>query len=104
MNVFYLKTFGCKLNQYESQLIRENLALNEWSETDVLIKADYLLINSCAVTSDAVKELRKFIRFTKRKNPNLKVLVLGCLVDLYPEQLDDIDSLKLYSNKEKFDL
>ncbi|MDP8216805.1 MAG: tRNA (N(6)-L-threonylcarbamoyladenosine(37)-C(2))-methylthiotransferase MtaB [Candidatus Kaelpia imicola] len=101
---FYLKTFGCKLNQYESQLIRENLTLNNWLEVESVEQSDYVLINSCCVTHDAVRELKRFIRSVKRKNSALKIAVLGCLVQLYPQELQDIECDILSNNREKFDL
>ncbi len=101
---FYLKTFGCKLNQYESQLIRENLVFNGWFEVESIEQADYVLINSCCVTHNAVKELKKFICSIKRKNPTIKVAALGCLVQIYPQELQDLGCDLLSNNKEKFDL
>ena len=104
MNIFYLKTFGCKLNQYESQLIRESLIFNGWLEVENPEQADYVLINSCCVTYRAVKELKKFIRSIKRKNSNIKIAVLGCLIELYPQELQEFDCEILANNREKFDL
>jgi threonylcarbamoyladenosine tRNA methylthiotransferase MtaB len=104
MHSFYIKTFGCKLNQYESQLIRENLYLNSWPETDNAEQAEYVLINSCCVTDNAVRDIKKFIRSLKRKDSNLKIAVLGCLVDLYPQELQGFNCDILLGNKDKFNL
>ncbi|MDP8233544.1 MAG: tRNA (N(6)-L-threonylcarbamoyladenosine(37)-C(2))-methylthiotransferase MtaB [Candidatus Saelkia tenebricola] len=102
MNYFYLKTFGCKLNQYESQLIRENLIFNGWIEVFVIQNAEYVFVHSCAVTANSIKELRKFVHSAKRKKQNLKIVVLGCVVEIYPEELKGLFLFKMFSNKEKF--
>jgi len=70
-----VKTYGCKVNQYESQLIRENLEKKGFalsSEGD----ADAVVVNTCCVTGKAEKEARSFIR--KSLNAGKKVWVTGC--------------------------
>lgn len=73
---FYIKTFGCKVNQYDSQLIIENLLLDENFQ---LVKdyknADIIIINSCVVTEKAEEEVLKYAK--KYKNYGL-VLITGC--------------------------
>ena len=76
-STFTIKTFGCKVNQYEEQLIRERvsgLGLEE-SKTG---EADLFIVNSCTVTGEADKKTERFIRRVKRENPNAKILVTGC--------------------------
>jgi tRNA A37 methylthiotransferase MiaB len=60
--LFFLTTQGCKVNQYESQAIREALVQDGLMETSDSSLADIVLINSCAVTERAVLDLAKLIR------------------------------------------
>lgn len=63
-------TFGCRLNTYESEVMRDN-ALAAGMD-------DVLIVNSCAVTAEAVRQTRQGIRRAKRENPNRKIIVTGC--------------------------
>lgn len=81
---FYIKTFGCKVNQYESQLIYEELLNLGFKETK-LQECNYIIVNSCTVTADADKGLRKFIHSARRINPSAEVIVVGC----YPHKFKD---------------
>ena len=78
---FYLTTQGCKVNQYESQAIRE--VWTNWGvlETTDPSQADYVLINSCAVTKRAVLDLSKQVRTFAALKPKPKIFVLGCAVE-----------------------
>jgi threonylcarbamoyladenosine tRNA methylthiotransferase MtaB len=63
-------TFGCRLNTYESEVMRDNA---EAAGLD-----DVLIVNSCAVTAEAVRQTRQGIRRAKRENPDRKIIVTGC--------------------------
>ena len=78
-----IATFGCKLNQYESQLMMESLS------SDYEIRAfnqycDIYIINSCAVTSKAAKESRNAAKAALKRNPDAMVFYTGC--DVYIEE------------------
>jgi threonylcarbamoyladenosine tRNA methylthiotransferase MtaB len=99
---FYIHTFGCKVNQYESQAIRELLITNNYKETEIK-KCDYLIINTCTVTSDADKSLRKFVRYAKKINQEVKIILIGCYVQL--KKADNILGVyAMLNNYEKHDL
>ncbi len=70
-----VKTFGCKVNQYESQLIRENLEAQGYS-LSCTADADMVVVNTCCVTKKAEKEARSFIR--KSATLGKRVMVTGC--------------------------
>ncbi len=76
-----IATFGCKLNQYETQLIIEQLQRNGYEVVGVDEEADFYIINSCAVTSKASKEARMLAKRVKRKG---MVIYTGC--DSYLEK------------------
>ncbi|MGQ9845771.1 MAG: tRNA (N6-isopentenyl adenosine(37)-C2)-methylthiotransferase MiaB, partial [Caldisericia bacterium] len=66
----FIKTFGCKVNQYDSELIRENLIMDPNFElVDNYLKADLFIINSCFVTEkaekDVIKEIKRFLKLGK---------------------------------------
>lgn len=79
---YYLQTFGCKSNQYESQAIREALNARGHSETRDPARAQVLIVNTCGVTGRAGASCRNAIRKTLRANPSLRVIITGCGVDL----------------------
>jgi threonylcarbamoyladenosine tRNA methylthiotransferase MtaB len=71
-------TFGCRLNAFESEVIRreaENAGLS-----------DTIIVNSCAVTHEAVAQARQSIRRLKRARPGARVVVTGCAAQTQPEQ------------------
>ncbi|MGQ0646244.1 MAG: MiaB/RimO family radical SAM methylthiotransferase [Gemmatimonadaceae bacterium] len=81
MNV-YLRTFGCRANQYDSETIRAMVQRAGGSVVDRPEDADVAVFNSCAVTTEAEVELRKGIRGAARRRPELTTLVMGCAASL----------------------
>ncbi|MCM8804660.1 MAG: radical SAM protein, partial [Candidatus Omnitrophica bacterium] len=86
-------TFGCKVNQYESQLIRENI-----KEEELFKDENIVIINSCCVTEKVEREVKKKIR--KLLKDGKKVYLTGCLAEKngIEEEFEDINIIK----KEKF--
>ena len=74
-------TLGCRLNQYETQAMRENLLGDGYREARDTERPDVFVINTCTVTADADKNSRYLIRKCQRENPNAKVVVTGCYVE-----------------------
>ncbi|MEA2894684.1 MAG: threonylcarbamoyladenosine tRNA methylthiotransferase MtaB [Bradyrhizobium sp.] len=75
-------TFGCRLNAFESEVIRreaENAGLD-----------DTIVINSCAVTNEAVAQARQSIRRLKRERPQARIVVTGCAAQTRPETFADM--------------
>jgi threonylcarbamoyladenosine tRNA methylthiotransferase MtaB len=79
MNTFYIKTLGCKLNQYDSQVLEEQLCNQHLTRVEDYLSAQYVIINTCTVTSRGDYEARRLIRKIKRENPNCIIVVTGCL-------------------------
>ena len=71
-------TFGCRLNSYESEAIKEAL-----KKTD---QKNLIVFNSCAVTSQAERQLRQAVRQARKKNPDAKIVVTGCAAQIDPEK------------------
>lgn len=84
---FKVFTLGCKVNQYESFSIidsLENMSIKERS-----YNADLVIVNTCAVTHVACHQSRQVIARSIRENPSATVIITGCYVDLYPEELKE---------------
>jgi threonylcarbamoyladenosine tRNA methylthiotransferase MtaB len=78
----YLRTFGCRANQYDTEAVRTMLEDSGHSIVTAVGDADVALFNSCAVTSDAEAELRKLVRRAAREQPALRSVVMGCAAAL----------------------
>lgn len=84
---FFIATQGCKVNQYESQAIRESLVADGLMETADQALADIVLINSCAVTERAVLDLTKLVRSFATLDPKPWIVVAGCAVEADRERI-----------------
>lgn len=87
-------TFGCRLNAFESEVIRreaENAGL-----------ADTIVINSCAVTNEAVAQVRQSIRRLKRERPGARIVVTGCAAQTQPKMFAEMAEVdRVIGNDEK---
>ena len=77
---FYIETFGCKVNTYESNYMSESLQTNGFLFTTNMLEADIIVINTCTVTNTADKKCQKYVRKTRRENSNSILIVVGCSV------------------------
>lgn len=87
MSKFLIKTLGCKTNQVESALIAEILSDNSFVETENIEEADFYILNSCSVTHVADSKNLAYLRRAKRENPNIKIVVTGCMAQLEKDNL-----------------
>jgi len=76
MQKVYFKTFGCRTNQFDTQVMMSKLKDYELTDNELL--SDYIVVNSCTVTNGADSSVRNYISSMKRKNPNAKVILAGC--------------------------
>ena len=72
----FFKTFGCRTNQFDTQIMINNL--KDYDLTFKEEEADYIVVNSCTVTNGADSSVRGYINSAKRKNQDAKVIVAGC--------------------------
>src|SRR5438876_4629793 len=87
-------TFGCRLNAFESEVIRHAAA------TAGL--ADAVIVNTCAVTAEAERQARQAIRRARREHPEVTIIVTGCAAEIAPERyagLPEVD--RVLGNQEK---
>ncbi len=75
---FYLRTHGCRANQYDSEATRAMLLANGGVEVSAPIDADVAIFNSCSVTAAAEADMRKDVRRAARENPRLRTVIIGC--------------------------
>jgi threonylcarbamoyladenosine tRNA methylthiotransferase MtaB len=79
MKNFSIITLGCKVNQYESQQIRELLEQLGLTQVETSKKPDLVVVNTCCVTHTASAKSRQYIRKAQRINPDAATIVCGCL-------------------------
>lgn len=83
-----LVTFGCRLNTYESEVMRTHAK-------NAGIK-DAIIFNTCAVTKEAERQARQAVRRARRENPDAKIIVTGCSAQINPQtyaQMDEVDQI-----------
>jgi threonylcarbamoyladenosine tRNA methylthiotransferase MtaB len=73
-----LETFGCRANHYDSEAVRELAERAGHTVVSDATDADLAVFNSCAVTSEAERDVRKAVRRAARQNPRLRSVVMGC--------------------------
>ena len=107
MKTAKLITMGCKVNQYDTQSMRETLRRNGYTIVDEETSqdhADLYLINTCTVTNAADQKARQAIRRAIRRHPNAKVLVTGCYAESDRETIEEIPGVTfVFGNREKAD-
>lgn len=87
MHKFHVSTLGCKINQYESEAVIEAWRAHGLVEVATPEDAQVLLVNSCAVTSRAVSDLRALVRRLRKANPGARMVVTGCAAQVLGEEL-----------------
>ncbi|MEM7516315.1 MAG: MiaB/RimO family radical SAM methylthiotransferase [Planctomycetota bacterium] len=82
-------TYGCKANQYDTQVLREALLRRGWSE-GADPGAELCVVNTCTVTAEAGRKARQLVRRIHRESPETKICVTGCLAESEPEILREL--------------
>jgi len=87
-------TFGCRLNAYESEVMR--------GHADAAGLDNAIVFNTCAVTAEAERQARQAIRKARRENPNARIIVTGCAAQVNPDQFAEMPEVDLViGNEEK---
>lgn len=99
----FFKTYGCRVNQYETEALREKLTKNRFAEvSDDFASADICVINTCTVTEEADQDALRLIRKISRRNPLARLVVTGCLASRSPEMIQNAAPQALIvGNKDK---
>ena len=98
---FWIETLGCKVNTYESEVIKELFLNNGYELAFGPENADVFVVNTCSVTNQADSKSRKIIRNLKRLNPEAIMVVCGCSSQNHQEELEEIGIDILLGNKDK---
>ena len=86
--------FGCRLNSYEGEVIKKQ-AQEAGLESAIIF-------NSCAVTSEAERQVRQAIRRARKENPDVKIIVTGCSAQTHPDMYNTMQEVdKVLGNQEK---
>ncbi|MDP6838133.1 MAG: tRNA (N(6)-L-threonylcarbamoyladenosine(37)-C(2))-methylthiotransferase MtaB, partial [Planctomycetota bacterium] len=85
-------TFGCKANQYDTQVLREALGRRGWTEGQG--DAELVVVNTCAVTAEATRRARQQLRRLHRENPRARLCVTGCLAESEADALADLPGVE----------
>lgn len=86
--------FGCRLNAYESEIMQ---SLADQSDLE-----DTFILNSCAVTAEAERQVKQKVRKLKKTHPNAKIIVTGCSAQIHPEKWQDMSEVdRVLGNQEK---
>src|SRR3989338_2262303 len=91
-------TLGCRVNQYDTQGMREVLEAQGVQDSGDVARIDYVVINTCTVTEEADKENRYWIRRARREHPQARIVVTGCGVERDRKQyeaLPEVDAILL---------
>jgi len=80
-------TLGCKVNQYETEYLREGLLGIGYEDAAEQSPADLCVVNTCTVTSEGDSKSRQIIRRLARENPASKIVVMGCYATRAPEEV-----------------
>ncbi|HEY6563382.1 MAG TPA: tRNA (N(6)-L-threonylcarbamoyladenosine(37)-C(2))-methylthiotransferase MtaB, partial [Pirellulaceae bacterium] len=80
-------TLGCKVNQYETELVREGLLRAGYRDACEGQTADVCVVNTCTVTAEGDSKSRQVIRRLARQNPRARIVVMGCYATRAPHEL-----------------
>ncbi|MBQ4493330.1 MAG: tRNA (N(6)-L-threonylcarbamoyladenosine(37)-C(2))-methylthiotransferase MtaB [Elusimicrobiaceae bacterium] len=93
----FIKTYGCRVNQVESEALLEEFLNQGYEITQDFKDASLCFINTCSVTSNADKEAEKFIRTLLKQNPSAQIVVSGCFARVKKDYLlQKYPTLKIY--------
>ena len=98
---FNIVTFGCKVNQYESNMMKEKMLSSNFFYEENMSDANIIIVNTCSVTNVADKKCLKMIRRIKREYPNALLVVAGCSSQNNQNVYEALDIDILLGNKDK---
>ena len=85
-------TLGCKVNQYETELMKENLIKNGYEIVTEHDSPDVFIINSCTVTAESDRKTRQMVRKFRRMLPESIIVLTGCMPQAFPDEAKSLDS------------
>ena len=95
MNSFAIKTLGCKVNTYESEVIRAKFLEEGYIEVDFEERADIYVVNTCTVTNASDAKSRKMLRRAHKTNPDAVICAVGCYSQVKPGEVAEIEGIDI---------
>ena len=92
---FHIRTFGCKLNQFDSAVVESDLRARGLLPSSHIGDASVVVINTCTVTHRADADARRLARRIRRENPDCFIVATGCLAERNPEELESLPEIDL---------
>lgn len=102
-NTIHFKAFGCKVNQYETQALRE-LFLGAGFCENGRGNSDIHIVNSCSLTKNTDRKVRQYINEVRQANPEARIFVNGCGAFNSESRLKNIDGIEIFKGKDKREL
>ena len=87
MRKFHVQNFGCRSSQADGAAIESQLTRNGFAQAQDHRSAEFVILNTCTVTSTADDEIRQVVRRVHRENPEAQIVVTGCYAQRAPEEL-----------------
>src|SRR5439155_17846618 len=99
-----LLTLGCKVNQYETQFVKEALEASGYREALDNEPADLCVVNTCTVTAEGDAKSRQLVRRLHQANPRAEIIVMGCYATRDPETVSRLPGVtKVITDKTRLD-
>ncbi len=86
-----IATLGCKVNQYESQVMMDMLCAHGFEPITDGQQADVFIVNSCTVTGTSDKKVRQTVRRARREHPDAVMILTGCMPQAFPKECESIE-------------
>jgi len=86
----FIETYGCQMNMSDSEIVASILTAEGFENTTSISDADFIFLNTCSIRENAEERVRKrlqYLRSLKRKNPGLKIGLLGCMAERLKDEL-----------------
>ena len=101
----YTQTMGCRLNQSESAVIENSLAVNGFEVVDSYAQADIVVVNTCTVTENGDADTRRLVNKIVRQNPSARIALIGCQAQVQKAKLAELPNVRwVIGNAKKFNL
>ena len=99
-------TLGCKVNQYETQVMREQFAARGWEVLDFSFDGgwDACVVNSCTVTAEGDRKTRQLLRRLRREHPEAALALTGCFPQAFPEEAAALPADVVTGNRDRLAL
>ena len=98
-------TLGCKVNQYETELVKEAFHQLGYADADENETADLIVVNTCTVTAQSDLKSRKTVRKFAKENPGAEIIVMGCLATRDPDEFAKISGVsEIITDKRDIDV